>query len=268
MGQSVSLGQWLRLIWLVLVMVVLTLVLLPFQMVAVAFNLPLKRSVPQWWHKVMVPVLGLDIKIIGDMAPKRPLLLVSNHQSWLDIVVLGSVARLSFIAKSEVSNWPGFSWLAKLQRTVFVERERRTATGLAAGQISERMVEGDVMVLFAEGTTSDGNRILPFKTSLFGAAQLAEKAGGVEEVTLQTVTVGYTHIRNGAAGRAGRKALAWYGDADLLPHMLSVVGMGRLQVEVRFGETRKLTPETNRKALAKACEAEVREQFADSCGYR
>lgn len=254
--------RYTRLVVVGLVIIVLTLALIPIQLVTTWLRLPVRRSVPMWWHRVMRKVLRVEVRVEGRAMTTRPLLLISNHQNWLDIVVLGSVMPLCFIAKSEVKGWPGFGWLARLQRTVFVARDRRAATGATVGEIAERMTQGDVMVLFAEGTTSDGNRVLPFRSSLIGAAQQAERAGHVEDVGVQIVTVNYATIRAGAAGRAGRKALAWYGDLDLLPHMLSVLTMGPIVADVRFGQARHMEPTTDRKALTRDCHAEMQHSFA------
>ena len=103
------------------------------------------------------------------------MLLVANHTSWLDIPVLSAVAPVSFVAKKEVGGWPFVSSLARLQRSVFVDRARRTAVGETAGEILARLAQGDTIVLFAEGTSSDGNRVLPFMTSLFAAAKPSAK---------------------------------------------------------------------------------------------
>lgn len=254
--------RYARLALVGVVIIVLTLVLIPIQLVTTWLRLPVRRSVPMWWHRVIRRVLRLDVCVEGQPLATRPLLLVANHQNWLDIVVLGSVMPLCFIAKSEVKGWPGFGWLARLQRTVFVARDRRSATGAAVGEIADRMAQGDVMVLFAEGTTSDGNRVLPFRSSLLGAAQQAERAGHVDSVGVQIVTINYATIRGTNAGRAGRKALAWYGDLDLLPHMLSVLTIGPMRADVRFGEARHMEPTTDRKALTRHCHAEMEASFA------
>ena len=97
--------------------------------------------------------------------------LISNHVSWIDISVLSAVAPVSFVAKQEVASWPFVSWLAKLQRSVFIDRNRRSEVGDKANEILNRLAAGDHIVLFAEGTSSDGNSVIPFKTSLFAAAK-------------------------------------------------------------------------------------------------
>ena len=129
------------------------------------------RAFPHWYHRQVCRLLGIRIHIDGAVVRDRPVLLVANHTTWLDIPVLSAVAPVSFVAKKEVGTWPFVSSLARLQRSVFVDRTRRTAVGQAAGEILARLAQGDTVVLFAEGTSSDGNRVLPFMTSLFAAAK-------------------------------------------------------------------------------------------------
>ena len=131
--------------------------------------------------------------------------------SWKDILVLGSVADVVFIAKSEVRGWPVLGWLARLQRSVFVEREARRKTGAQAGEVSRRMLDGEVVVLFAEGTTSDGNRVLPFNSSLFGAATAALPFAPEGKVHIQPVSIAYTALHGMAMGRYHRPVAGWPG---------------------------------------------------------
>ncbi|MDH3582345.1 MAG: 1-acyl-sn-glycerol-3-phosphate acyltransferase, partial [Hyphomicrobiales bacterium] len=128
------------------------------------------RRFPHWYHRRVCRLLGIRFKVEGEIAQSRRVLLVSNHVSWLDIPVLSALSPLSFVAKSEVSKWPFVSWLAKLQRTVFIDRTRRADVGTVSSQMRRRLEDGDVLVLFAEGTSTDGNRVLPFKSALLSPA--------------------------------------------------------------------------------------------------
>ncbi len=150
---------------------VFTLPLMPTQAAFVRFWPRGARLFPHWYHRQVCRILGVTLDIDGEVAKDRPVLLVSNHTSWLDIPVFSALAPVSFVAKKEVGRWPFVSALARLQRTVFVDRTRRQAAGEAADEIMARLSSGDVIVLFAEGTSSDGGRVLPFKTSLFGAVK-------------------------------------------------------------------------------------------------
>lgn len=218
--------------WLVLVPVVLiTLVGIPLQWASVKLKLPTRRTIPVLYHRVVLALVGVRVTMVGAPSPARPLLIVSNHVSWLDIPVLGSRLPLCFVAKSEVAGWPGVGLLAKLQRTIFVDRTSRSATGKVAGEMAERMNGGDPVVLFAEGTSSDGNRVLPFRSALVGAAR--QSMG--EDATIQPLAIAYVGQGGIPLGRPRRPRLAWYGDMDLAPHLFDVLRRGAVDVELHFG---------------------------------
>ncbi|MBA8837006.1 MULTISPECIES: lysophospholipid acyltransferase family protein [unclassified Ochrobactrum] len=239
-------------------MVMLSLSLIPVQYVFLKLKNGWKRSLPNTFHRMIARLFGFRVRTVGEMHRGRPLLLVANHTSWSDIVVLSSVGQVSFIAKSEVRNWPIFGMFAVLQRTVFVERERRGKTGEQTSEIATRMSEGDAMVLFPEGTTSDGNRVLPFKTALFGAAHAAIKEAGVPEVLVQPVAIAYTGVHGMAMGRYFRPIASWPGDVELMPHLKGILREGAIDVEIRFGEPMVVTAATDRKMLARTMEGRVR----------
>lgn len=240
----------LRVAFVALFLLVITLALLPFHILAVLVGGRRGGLAPMWWQRAARAVLRMRVVVSGEPTRARPLLLASNHTSWLDIVTLGSVMPLSFIAKSEVAGWPVFGWLAKLQRTVFVER-RRGAAGAGAETASRRLVEGDAIVLFAEGTTGDGTRVLPFRSALIGAAEQALGGRGV----VQPVALAYTRRRGIALGRRGREAISWRGDADLLPALADVILGGPLEAHVAFLEP--LPASLGRKAIAARSGTEV-----------
>jgi lyso-ornithine lipid O-acyltransferase len=257
----------LRLAGIALVLALMTIALAPLQLAAIRFGWRLAGRLPFLWQRVAVRVAGLRVTLRGAPATGRPLLLVSNHQSWADIMALGSVMPLSFIAKSDVEGWPVFGLLARLQRTVFVERNARGRTGKQADSIADRLSAGDAMVLFAEGTTSDGNSVLPFKTALFGAAQAALRASGAEAVFVQPVSIAYVGANGIALGRFGRPLAAWPGDVALMPHLAAFLREGAVDVDISFGEPIRVTPGSDRKAVARACEAEVRRMLRSSLGF-
>jgi 1-acyl-sn-glycerol-3-phosphate acyltransferase len=244
-------------------LIVVTLVVLPAQMIAHRCKWPFARRLPVWWHRFALARLGFRVTEIGAPAADRPLLLVPNHASWLDIPLLGSRMPLSFVAKSEVARWPIFGLLARLQRCVFVERERRTKTGDVARDIGARLADGDVMVLFAEGTSNDGNGVLPFRSALLGAATAAMTASRPDGAThatvwVQPVAIRYTRIHGLPVGRADRPKLAWYGDMDLLPHLKAVFALRAVDVEIVWGEPIAAVPGMDRKRLAYDLEVQVR----------
>ena len=183
----------------------LTLPLMPVQAALLRLSRQGARRFPHWYHKRVCRLLGLNIEIEGEVATDRPVLLVANHTSWLDIPVLSAIAPVSFVAKREVGSWPFVSALARLQRSVFVDRARRSAVGEAAGEILARLAQGDAIVLFAEGTSSDGNRVLPFMTSLFAAAKPSGKSGAeAPDAVVQTLSLVYTRLYGIPLGRGDR----------------------------------------------------------------
>ena len=246
-------------VFLVLVScVLLSLTLIPVQYLFLKLDRDWKRRLPNFFHRTVARLFGFRIRVVGEMRADRPLLLVSNHVSWSDIVVLSATGHVSFIAKAEVKDWPVFGLFAVLQRTIFVERERRGKTGEQTSQIAVRLAAGDAMVLFAEGTTSDGNRVLPFKTALFGAAHAAIRESGVEEVIVQPVAIAYTGVHGMAMGRYFRPIASWPGDVELLPHLKGILREGAIDVEVRFGEPMVVAAATDRKQLARVMECRTR----------
>ena len=246
----------LRIAAVLLVLALTTLVLLPLQLVAIRLAPKLAARIPMWWQRVAAFCLGLKVAVEGAPAAGRPLLLVSNHVSWLDIVTLGSVLPVSFVAKHEVGGWPVIKWLARLQRSIFIDRNRRAATSQSNDAIAARLAGGDVLVLFAEGTTGDGIAVLPFRSALVGAASTGAAAGA--PVLVQPVAIVYTALQGLPIGRMRMADVAWHGDMDLVPHLLGVIGIGSIDAVVAFGTPIPFTAETDRKAVTAAAEAEVR----------
>jgi len=239
----------------------LTLPLMPVQAVFVRTSPRLARWFPHWYHRQVCRLIGVRLHIKGSVVSGKPILLVANHSSWLDIPVLSAVAPLSFVAKKEVGAWPFVSALARLQRTVFVDRERRSAVGAAAGEMIRRLSEGDALVLFAEGTSTDGNRVLPFKTSLFAAAKPSKGVGSgpAADAVVQTVSVVYTKLHGVPLGRADRPLVGWYGDMEMTSHAWALLGAGPIDVTIRVGDPVPLRDFADRKELARRTEDEVRE---------
>ncbi len=161
-----------------------------------------------------------------------------------------------------MQNWPFFSTLARLQQTVFVERSRRSQTGAARDQIRDRVLQGDALVLFPEGTSSDGNCVLPFKSALMGAAEAVvgtDEEGKPVHVPVQPVSVAYVGLYGMPMGRENRPLFAWYGDMDLVPHLIEAVKTGPIDVVVEFHEPLTVDMAGGRKKLAALTEAIVRE---------
>lgn len=255
---------WLRFILMATAFALTILFLVPLQYVFLKTGWGPQTATPILFHRAVSRLLGFRIHVHGEMASRRPLLLAANHTSWTDIVILGSLREMAFIAKVQVATWPLFGMLAKLQRTVFIEREKRGKTHHQASEIATRLAAGDAMVLFAEGTTSDGNRVLPFKTSLFGAAQVAIRETDVETVTVQPVAIAYTRVHGMPMGRVHRPLVAWPGDVPLAPSLIGLLKDGAVDVDVWFGEPVVIDGTSDRKALARTMEKRVRAMVQSS----
>jgi lyso-ornithine lipid O-acyltransferase len=237
----------------------LTLALLPFQLIAVRFGWPMRRRIPTLFHGVVCRFLGVRITELGRRTDQHPLLIVANHTSWLDISVITAVAPVAFVAKREVAHWPVVGLLAKLQRSIFVDRTRRHKTRDVNGEIARRLAEGDPVLLFGEGTSSDGNRVLAFRTALIGAARDAiAEAGDVRRVWIQPLSVAYTSMLGLPLGRLDRNNVAWYGGASLWPHLRRLAARGAIDVVVTWGEPIAYDEFSDRKRVARRLEAEVR----------
>ena len=259
---------WLRLCLVAVCILGMTILLAPVQLVAMKFSKPLSRRLPMIWHRIALWLIGTRVHVSGQSPKKRPLLIVANHVSWSDILILGSVMELCFIAKAEVRSWPGISVLAMLQRTVFVDRERRHDSANQANTIAARLTEGDAMVLFAEGTTGDGTRVAQFKSALFGAAQAALRDSHLEGVTIQPVALAYTRLFGMPLGRFHQNRASWPGDVALGPHLLRYLLDGAYDVEVVFAPAMEFTRETGRKQIAAATHEKVRIAFASAMRMR
>lgn len=189
-------------------LVLWTLLCIPMQGLFLVLPGSAKNSFPKFYHRTLCWLIGLKLQVVGTPAAGATLF-VSNHSSWLDVLVLGAVLDARFVSKAEVATWPLIGWVAKLGRCVFVSRNRNR-TGDEADVMAERLRDGQGLILFPEGTTSDGTRVLPFRSSFFSVA-----AGAAQ---VQPVTVVYDRMGFLPACRRDRPLFAWYGDMETASH--------------------------------------------------
>jgi 1-acyl-sn-glycerol-3-phosphate acyltransferase len=205
------------------------------------------RRIVMLWHRGCCRIAGLQVRVRGAPAVRGPTLFVANHVSYLDIVVLGSLVDATFVAKSEIAVWPLIGLLARIGRTVFIHRR----VAYCAGQcdaLAARLEAGQSLILFAEGTSSDGGRVLPFKSSLFAAV---ERSSPGPAVRVQPVTIAYVRLRGGLPiDYALRPLYAWYGDMRLAPHLWAALGLPGAVIEVRFHRPLLAAEFSSRKTLA------------------
>jgi 1-acyl-sn-glycerol-3-phosphate acyltransferase len=247
-----------------------TLVLLPCQILAMWLS-PRRhdKAVPLLYHRLVCRCLGVRRRIRGTPPPPGAGgLIVANHVSWLDISVIGAERPLAFVAKSEVAGWPLIGLFARLQRTVFIDRQRRAATAGTAAEMGARIAAGEALVLFAEGTTGDGTRVLPLRSSLLGAAHQAMGADQQADVTIYPLTITYTGFHGMAGGRAERSALAWHGDTELAPHLKALLEIGAVDVELAWGEPITMGRKTSRKEATRLAELAIRKARQEAVSGR
>jgi 1-acyl-sn-glycerol-3-phosphate acyltransferase len=226
-----------------------------FQLICKALSPRFSEKIPYYFHKILLKFLGIKVTIKGKKLDNIPLLITSNHISWIDIPVIGSSFYCYFIAKSEISSWPIFGFLAKLQNTIFVNRSAKGKDiQNQVDDIEKALINNKTVILFPEGTTSDGNKVLPFKSALMSLSQTKDG----KAVTIQPMIIKYTQFSGMPLGRFEKPYVAWYGSTDLIPHLFTLLECPPIDVELIIGEP--LSPEqfTNRKELAKHLENCVR----------
>jgi lyso-ornithine lipid O-acyltransferase len=241
------LGGRVRAVRRMLSALVWTLVAIPIQAVLHQFPGRAKVRFGRFYHATLCRLIGLRVRVIGTLATEsggpagRPVLFLSNHSSWLDILVLGGVLDACFVSKAEVAGWPLINIVAKLGRTVFVSRSRRS-TGREADAMRAHMAAGESLIIFPEGTSNDGTRTLPFRSSLLGAADAARQ--------VQPVSLVYDRLGGLPACRRDRPLFAWYGDMDIGSHFWRIARRSGARATILLHEP--FAPEAlpNRKALA------------------
>ena len=209
-------------------------------------RLPGRRAISVRYYRALCGFLRVRINVVGTPMRDHPTLILSNHVSWLDIPVISAIMPIAFVAKREVASWPVVGIAAKLLRTVFVDRARR-------------LTEGDPVVLFAEGTSSDGNHVLEFRSALIGAVTHLETN---QQIMLQPVSIAYTRTQGIAMGRQHRPLVAWYGDIEFAPHFKRFLDRCAVDVVVTFGQPVPFDHSIDRKTVARTFENKVRELMA------
>jgi len=210
---------------------------------------PWTPSVTRMVCRMALRILGLSYTLNGEIMSHHGML-VSNHVSWLDIFTLNAAKRIYFVSKAEVAGWPGIGWLARATGTVFIERDRRQARAHTA-QLQDRLDAGHRLLFFPEGTSTDGLRVLPFRTTLFAACFEADAEA---DLWVQPVTLVYR-----APAGAPARFYGWWGDMDFGEGLLKILAQ-RPQggVEIAYHPPLRVADFKDRKALARTAEAAVR----------
>lgn len=213
-------------------------------------------SIPMLWHRAVSRSLGVRSAVIGTIE-SGSVLYVLNHLSWLDIPVVGSHLQGAFVAKAEVGRMGMVGFLADIQRTIYVERDRRHRSAGQAGAIADRLRAGGNVILFPEGTSNDGVRILPFKSTLFSVVEGA----GAENFRIQPLTLAYTHLNGLPLTRNRLIELAWIGDMDLAPHAFDCMKLGRIEARLLAHPPVRRADFADRKALSRHCHSVIADGY-------
>lgn len=231
-----------RLVWFAFEVVVVVLLYVFTAARAPGKSRRLERA--RWLQRASrrhLKIFGYSARVSGPI-PRRGLL-VTNHLSYLDILAIAAVTPAVFVSKADVRRWPLFGWLAALAGTVFVDRERRTHVGEVNDEIQKALDDGALVVVFPEGTSSNGATVLPFRTSLLEPAARSR----------HPISTGWLHYEL-ADGDASEEVCYW-GDHTFFPHLLNLTGKKSVQATLRFGSFQKQTED--RKELARQLHTEV-----------
>ena len=255
--------SFIRVFLILLVFILITLLLIIVQFLLIFINFK-PEFIPHHYHKFVVKLISLKIIKYGQCSKEMPLLIVSNHISWLDILVISSSFKVSFVAKKEVKDWPFFGILAQLQRTVFIERSMKDLIKQKK-MMSKRLLAGDRLLLFPEGTSGDGKKVLPFKSSLFSLAELNTENN---YVTIQPITIAYTGLNGLPVGLNERNIFAWFGDVGLVSHILNVLLAGPAEAVIIFHKPVTILEFNSRKGISEYCEEVISDGLSKAVSGR
>lgn len=229
--------------------VVLTALLRLIERPAFGMHRPVTPYITMAVCRACLLIIGLRIQSSGQIIEHRGAV-VANHSSWLDIFVLNARKRIYFVSKSEVASWPGIGWLARITGTLFIARDPKQAKA-QLDLFEERLLAGHRLLFFPEGTSTDGKRVLPFKTTLF---QSFFNSHLRSEMQIQPVSLIYT----APAGQDGR-FYGWWGDMSFGGHLLHILAESRQgHVSIFYHPPVNVSDFPNRKTLAQHLESVVR----------
>ncbi len=208
-----------------------TVLLVPPYLLIFILGRRVRRPMVMLWHRGVCALIGMKVKRYGTIAQSQNLLLAGNHISYLDIPVLASLLDITFVAKADVATWPLFGFLAKIAQTAFIERKPSKARQ-QKGELKQRLLSGERLMIFPEGTSSSGTSVLPYKSALF---EMVMENDLRENCYIQPVTIAFCRRRNGQTLEdTERDYFAWYGEMTLLPHLWEAFCLPGVEVDVIF----------------------------------
>jgi 1-acyl-sn-glycerol-3-phosphate acyltransferase len=215
------------------------------------------KWLPVIFHKLLIWLLSIQIELEGEIdTSNNSNLYISNHLSYLDIPILGSTFPMRFVAKSEVEVWPLFGFLAKLGRTIFISRKRSDSLD-QKNKIFKSLSSDEKVFIFPEGTTSDGNRVLDFKSSSFSALE-------GQNFSIQPIVIVYSDLNGIPINRWLRPVIAWYGDMDLKPHLLKLASLRSIKVKLIYLDVVNTKNFCNRKDISNYLENKIKKVYSSA----
>ena len=224
---------------------------MPIQFLLILVKSNLRFFLPLIFHKFLLKILGIRLSIKGKPSERKPLILIGNHCSYLDIIILGSILPVCFVAKSEIKGWFLFGTLASLQNSIFIDRRNFKALD-SLKKISKNLSSNFAIIIFPEGTTNNGKRVQKFRASLFKIFEDDPTLG------LQNFSLCYTHINSMPLDNRMRPNIAWYGEMSLITHLKRLLNYSSIGAKLQFhptivphGVTRKIISEESREQVIK-----------------
>ena len=244
----------LRLVFILIFLLLIIAFSIPIQIFCNIFGFKLKRIYPLYFYQMIKIVTGIYINFNTTRLNKKNMgfLYIANHVSWFDIICLGTLLNARFIAKKEVSQMGIFGFLAMLSNTFFIDNENKNKIVEYNYLIQKKLKAGENFIIFPEGTTSDGNGIKNFKSSMLECA-----FDNNNEIKIQPISICYSKLNNIPMGIYLRRNIAWVGDTSMVAAMANFLRSGRITVDIIFHDLMSVNNFKNRKELAAHCEKQI-----------
>ncbi len=236
----------------------LCLAVVPLQMLVLAFHTGKGAYFfPCMWQRLVCSIFGIKVIVRGEPYTQSQTIYVANHLSYLDIPAIGSVLKASFVAKQEVESWPVFGFLSKLQQTAFISRSKSDAQK-EKNALGTMLEQGKSLIIFPEGTSTDGRDVMPFKSSLFSLVL----QDSLDPLRVQAVTVQMQEVdKRPVLSQNDRDIYSWHlnMDTEMPVHLWGFAKSRGARISLTFHAPRRADDFTDRKILAKTCYDDVRE---------
>ena len=244
----------LRLILIIVFLALIIFISIPIQFFCNVIGFKVKKLYPLLFYRMIKIITGININFDSTKLNKKNtgVLYIANHVSWFDIICLGTLLNARFIAKKEVSKMGIFGFLAKLSNTFFIDNADKNKIIEYNHLIQNKLKEGENFIIFPEGTTSDGNGIISFKSSMLECA-----FDDNNKINIQPISICYSKLNNVPMGIYLRRNIAWVGDTSMVAAMANFLRSGRITVDIIFHEIMSINNFENRKELALYCESKI-----------